>query len=387
MPTNSKYPDVDRGVNGRPASPVDLAADVQTLSDREQIAADGDQTGSDLDQTTSEADQTGSERDQLASDRDQEAADSDQALIDRGDARGEFVEDYARSRRARSQSALERDEASQARSETARFRDDAAGRRDRFADERDAAAQARDRLAERLDTELERLEADSQGTNGKRATGMDVLLRAAGHRKRAAKSRARAAAQRKSAARDREDAALDRQQAALDRAVAAEELALEGIDHVTGALRRRVGLAAIQREMDRTARSGEALVVAFVDVDGLKDVNDELGHGTGDELLRETVDAIKKRLRSYDVITRVGGDEFVCSLSAQDAAGASDRFDQISTSLAAGKTCASFTVGFADRQDEDSLDQLVDRADGVMRQTRRRAGSGAAGRSGDEGRP
>jgi diguanylate cyclase (GGDEF)-like protein len=386
MPNNSKYPDGDRPATGPAASPIDFEGDVRTLSDRDQITADGDQTGSDLDQTTSDADQSASERDQLASDRDQEAADSDQAVSDGRNAPGEYSEDYARSRRARSQSALERDEASQARSETARFRDDAAGRRDRFAEERDSAAQARDQLAARLDAELERLEADSQGTNGERVTGLEVLLHAASHRKRATVSRARAAAQRESAARDREQAALDRQQAALDRAIAAEELALEGFDHVTGALRRRVGLAAIQRELDRTARSGEALVVAFVDVNGLKAVNDELGHGTGDELLRETVDAIKKRLRSYDVITRIGGDEFVCSLSAQDAAGARNRFVEISSQLAAGPTCASFTVGLVERRKDDSVDDLIHRADEEMRQTRRSARNGAAGRGQDEER-
>lgn len=291
-------------------------------------------------------------------------------MIDGGDPRGEHMEDYARSRRARSQSTLERDEVSQARSESARIRDETAGGRDRVAEERDSVAQARDRLAARLDAEIDRLEAESQSKDGKGIRGVDLLLRAAGDRKRAAQSRTRAAAQRAAAALDREEAALDRRQAALDRAAAGEELALEGFDYVTGALRRRVGLAAIQREMDRTARSDESLVVAFIDVDGLKAVNDELGHETGDELLRETVDAIRNRLRSYDVITRVGGDEFVCSLSGQDVAGATDRFDQISARLAEGKTCASFTVGLAERRRADSVEDLIRRADEAMRQAR-----------------
>jgi hypothetical protein len=234
--------------------------DAQTLSDLDQSRADQDQTGSDLDQTTFDADQGASERDQLASDRDQDAADSDQAVIDRGNS-GDYAADYARTRRARSQSTLERDEASQSRSESARIRDETAARRDRAAEDRDEAAQARERLATRLDAEVERLEADRR--EGSQVTGVEVLLRAAGHRKRAAQARVRAAAQRDAATLDREEAALDRRQAALDRAAAAEELSLEGFDYVTGALRRRVGLAAIQREMDRTDRSGEPLVVAF----------------------------------------------------------------------------------------------------------------------------
>jgi diguanylate cyclase (GGDEF)-like protein len=102
-------------------------------------------------------------------------------------------------------------------------------------------------------------------------------------------------------------------------------------------------------------------------VKGLKAVNDDLGHDMGDELLRETVAAIKVRLRSYDVITRVGGDEFVCSLSGQDVAGATERFDQIALRLADGKTCGSFRVGFAKRGKNDSLDDLMRRADKAMR--------------------
>lgn len=366
MPTGPKDP--DHRVTGRA---VDLGGRAQTISDLDQIAADADQTGSDLDQTTSEADQSASARDQQASDRDQEAADSDQAVIDGGDTQGEHGDDYARSRRARSQSALERDRTSQARSENADIRDEAAQRRDGFAAERDKSAEARDRLAVRLDDELEQLERDSQRTNGEHTPGMEALLRATVDRKRAAVTRARAATQREDAARDREAAAFDRRQAALDRAVAAEELALEGMDHLTGALRRRVGLAAIQREMDRTARSGEALVVAFLDVDGLKAVNDELGHGAGDDLLQTIANTIREHLRSYDVIARVGGDEFVCSLAAHDSAGASERFDQIASQLAAGKLRASFTVGLAERGEQDSLGDLIRRAGDAVRHERR----------------
>ena len=86
--------------------------------------------------------------------------------------------------------------------------------------------------------------------------------------------------------------------------------------------------------------------------------------------------AINNRLRSYDVIVRVGGDEFVCSLSGQDATSATARFQQISAQLAEGKTCASITVGFATRRPGDSLDDLIRRADEAMRQARRRARSG-----------
>ncbi len=267
---------------------------------------------------------------------------------------------------ARSQGAIDRDRATQARTETARIRDEAAARRDRLADERDGAARARDELAAAQDAELERLESEIRRDNGDTPIGIEILLRAAGDRKRAAAARAQAAIQREAAARDRERAAEDRRLAARDRAAAAGELALEGADYLTGALRRRVGLAAIQRELDRTSRTGERLVVAFVDVDGLKAINDNHGHAAGDDRLRAVAQAIMQHLRSYDVIVRFGGDEFVCSLSGQDAAGAHERFEQIATRLAKDADGATFTVGIAEREPQETLEEMIKRADAAM---------------------
>ena len=345
----------------------DLPPDAQTLSDCDQTAADRDQTESDLDQTAEDSDQAASERDQAASDRDQAAADDDQRASDRA---GANREGYARTRRTRLRGALERDETSRTRSDTAHIRDEAALRRDRIAAERDAAARNRDRLAAALDREIERLEGESHD-DGRPMLGIDVLLRAAEARKDAAASRARSAKQREAAAEDRAGAARDRRQAALDRAAAAEELALEGPDRLTGALGRRQGLAAMQREMDRTARTGESLVVAFVDVEGLRPINGAQGPAAGDRILRETVLSIGEHLRSYDMITRFGGGEFVCSLAGQDIAGVRRRFAEISGEHAAAGR-APFTVGFAERREGDTLSGLIDRADIAMAEARHR---------------
>ena len=59
---------------------------------------------------------------------------------------------------------------------------------------------------------------------------------------------------------------------------------------------------------------GTGIVVIFLDVDGLKHVNDTEGHASGDRLLVDTVATIRKRVRSYDLVIRYGGDEFVCAL-------------------------------------------------------------------------
>jgi diguanylate cyclase (GGDEF)-like protein len=249
------------------------------------------------------------------------------------------------------------------------MRDEAATRRDRTASARDYAASARDELASKLDADLARLDFEETSEANTSPDGADALRRVR-DRRRAGLGRSRAAMQREAAANDRELAAEDRAHAADDRSIAAQELAAEGIDDLTGAMLRRVGLGAIHREMDRTQRSGESLVVAYVDVDGLKAVNDTMGHMAGDALLSSVAESISFDLRSYDVICRFGGDEFLCSLAGQDTDGARKRFQQIGKRLSRATSGASITVGFAERNPDDTVDTLVGRADAALIQTR-----------------
>jgi diguanylate cyclase (GGDEF)-like protein len=355
-------------------APAEGVSQAQAISDLDQALADADQAGGDFDQTAADADESASERDQLAADRDQLAADDDLAsALDRGHV-PEDADGYARSRRARSKSARDRESASRVRAQTALARDDAATRRDQLAAERDAIARTRDELAAKVDDEFARLEHEDEARDQGPADGVDALRRAR-DRRRAGLSRSRAAALRDIAAKDRELAARDRAEAARDRVGAAAELAAEGIDDLTGTMRRRVGLAAIQREIDRTRRSGESLVVAYVDVDGLKAVNDTAGHLAGDELLTAVARSIMHHLRSYDVICRFGGDEFVCSLAGQDLDGARDRFRQIGTRLSEARSGATISVGFAERGADDTLKGLIGRADSALITTRNRPGA------------
>ena len=123
----------------------------------------------------------------------------------------------------------------------------------------------------------------------------------------------------------------------------------------------------MQREWDRTRRAKEAFVAAFIDVDGLKAVNDEHGHKAGDELLQAVARCAKERLRNYDVIARYGGDEFVVTISGQDVAAVTDRFEQIARHLAETAPGASITFGLAERETEETLTELIERADAAMR--------------------
>jgi diguanylate cyclase (GGDEF)-like protein len=99
--------------------------------------------------------------------------------------------------------------------------------------------------------------------------------------------------------------AIDRLVRTIERA---ERAAVE--DDLTGLLNRR-GIALVGGQIVASARrSGNAVHCVFLDVDGLKDVNDRLGHAAGDRVLLAVADAIRLSVRSGDVVARWGGDEF-----------------------------------------------------------------------------
>jgi diguanylate cyclase len=93
----------------------------------------------------------------------------------------------------------------------------------------------------------------------------------------------------------------------------------------------------------------------------------------GDALLSSVAESITHDLRSYDVVCRFGGDEFLCSLTGPDADGARKRFQQIGERLSNAASGASITVGFAERNPDDTVDALVGRADAALVVTRHHA--------------
>jgi diguanylate cyclase (GGDEF)-like protein len=127
-----------------------------------------------------------------------------------------------------------------------------------------------------------------------------------------------------------------------------------------------MGNVALQGEIDRAHRNASRLVMAFVDVDALKAHNDRGGHAAGDDLLRDVVASIRSKLRSYDPVVRVGGDEFVCALSGTDLGGAQSRFDSVQAALSEARKGATISVGFAQLQHGDTLDDLLMRGDAAL---------------------
>ena len=244
---------------------------------------------------------------------------------------------------------------------------DRAADRDRTSEDRDQRAQAHDRESDARD---ERADARDKRAQAREGTAEVVDRAAVADRKGALRDR-------QGAASDRKQAADDRKAAAVERVLSAEERAAASIDQLTHAYRRDAGVAEVARELARAKRMDQPLTLAFVDIDNLKATNDSLGHAAGDRLLRQTADSIRAHLRSYDLIIRFGGDEFLCALPALTTAQAADRFSLVKAYLAETHQ-TSVSVGLAELQEGDALEDLIARADNAMYQQRQQTRSSGA---------
>ncbi|MGV3759175.1 MAG: diguanylate cyclase [Actinomycetota bacterium] len=82
-------------------------------------------------------------------------------------------------------------------------------------------------------------------------------------------------------------------------------------DGLTGLLNRAAAFEVLSRDLLRTDRGAGRVVALFVDMDGLKPINDRYGHGCGDDALTLTAEALREATRASDVVARLGGDEFL----------------------------------------------------------------------------
>jgi len=87
------------------------------------------------------------------------------------------------------------------------------------------------------------------------------------------------------------------------------------IDEMTGLINRRTGLLILEKEFEKAKRSSSDLTIGFIDLDGLKFVNDNFGHKEGDWFITRFVDALNEIIRSEDTSFRFGGDEFILIFS------------------------------------------------------------------------
>lgn len=180
--------------------------------------------------------------------------------------------------------------------------------------------------------------------------------------------------------RSRDDL-LSQQRAATDAQLRMQQLQQElkqlsevvRIDQLTGVLNRRGMDEAFNTEIARYQRSGEPLSIALLDIDNFKVLNDQHGHAVGDEALKHLANVVKRTVRPTDIVTRMGGEEFVVLLPntrLQDAVITMSRLQRALTKeyfLGNNqKLLITFSAGVALFNVEDDMHSILLRADQAM---------------------
>lgn len=104
-------------------------------------------------------------------------------------------------------------------------------------------------------------------------------------------------------------------------------------DGLTGLLNRRAAFEMLEKEFARAQRTEDELHVAICDVDDFKMINDTHGHFSGDNVLREIALRMTELMRSYDIVARFGGEEFLIAFSGHQL-DARDTFERLRCCIA-----------------------------------------------------
>ena len=136
---------------------------------------------------------------------------------------------------------------------------------------------------------------------------------------------------------------------------------------------RRGFMRALERMIDRVRRYKEKVALLFVDVDGLKLINDTLGHQAGDQALGQIARLLVSGVRKSDLVARIGGDEFAIILGYADEESARETANRLVNLIAAsdfehdGEVLPlSVAIGAAAIQEDDTPDTALARADHEM---------------------
>jgi diguanylate cyclase (GGDEF)-like protein/PAS domain S-box-containing protein len=157
-------------------------------------------------------------------------------------------------------------------------------------------------------------------------------------------------------------------------------LALSITDQLTGLHNRRGFLAFAEQQLKLADRNRRRVLLFFADLDGLKDINDTLGHKEGDQAIADVAAVLKDTFRSSDIIARMGGDEFAILAIDPEENNMELIMNRLQAqvdlhnSQAERKYQLSISVGcsFYDPESPSSVDELMASADALMYEQKRK---------------
>jgi diguanylate cyclase len=152
------------------------------------------------------------------------------------------------------------------------------------------------------------------------------------------------------------------------------------IDFLTGVPTRQPFFQTLSKEHARALRTGQRCVIALIDLDNLKDVNDTYGHLSGDKVLKDAAEYLIRNLRKYDSICRYGGDEFLICIPQTTPDAAREIITRLQMGLSSlpikldegiGLNITA-SVGAAVMATEQSIDEIIVQADGALYNAKRK---------------
>jgi len=157
-----------------------------------------------------------------------------------------------------------------------------------------------------------------------------------------------------------------------ERVVLQQELAaLALVDELTGLHNRRGFVTLANHQLVVAGRNGRPVPLLFIDLNGMKSINDTFGHDQGDSALREAARFLRAAVRASDLVARIGGDEF-CILLVEEGNAGSSNLERVMAMLRSGPPKGqyplSLSVGVAWLEPESgtSVEDLMRRADRAM---------------------
>ena len=152
------------------------------------------------------------------------------------------------------------------------------------------------------------------------------------------------------------------------------------VDELTGLYNRRGFLAVTDQHLEEIRQNHKKPIILYADLDGLKEINDSLGHHEGDRALVKSAEMLKETFRSSDTVARLGGDEFVvlAAISPEEDAEMltqrlAEKFNAINRSgTRPYNLSVSVGVALFDDEGTHSIEELVAKADRAMYEDKRR---------------